>query len=343
MLIAGLLTGFGALGYPGPMAQAATDSIAERMLLYQRNNGGWPQPGGDKINYTIPLTPAQKDRLADEKNRLDTTIDDDATTREISHLVTAFKTTRNEAYRSAAERGIRYLLTAQQSNGGWGQFYPDSSSYRKQITYNDNAMINVLWVMKHVADGTNDFDVVNKKLIPDAQKAVNQGIECILNTQVVQHGTLTAWCAQHDRNTLKPAKARAFELPSLSGSESVGIVEFLMAIDHPSDRIKQAIRAATAWLDSVKLVGIATKTVADASQPKGKDVLVVQDPSSTVWARFYELDTNKPFFAGRNSEKKYALADIENERRAGYGWYGTWPAKLLSKEYPKWEKKWGNG
>ena len=98
-----------------------------------------------------------------KKNRLDTTIDDDATTREISHLVTAFKTTRNEAYRSAAERGIRYLLTAQQSNGGWGQFYPDSSSYRKQITYNDNAMINVLWVMKHVADGTNDFDVVNKK------------------------------------------------------------------------------------------------------------------------------------------------------------------------------------
>ncbi len=31
---------------------------------------------------------------------------------------------------------------------------------------------------------------------------------------------LTVWCAQHDEKTLQPAKARAVELPSLSGLES---------------------------------------------------------------------------------------------------------------------------
>ncbi|MEZ4904078.1 MAG: hypothetical protein R2822_21190 [Spirosomataceae bacterium] len=31
--------------------EVVKDSIAERMLLYQRNNGGWPQPGGNPINY----------------------------------------------------------------------------------------------------------------------------------------------------------------------------------------------------------------------------------------------------------------------------------------------------
>ncbi|WP_245563749.1 pectate lyase [Spirosoma luteum] len=320
---------------------AATDSMAERMLLYQRSNGGWPQPGGDAIDYKKPLTPAQQKRLLDEKGWLDTTIDDAATTREINYLVTAFRTTQHEAYRQAAERGIRYLLTAQQPNGGWGQFYPDSSKYRKHITYNDNAMINVLWVMKHVVDGTNDFNGVDKKLIPEARQAVNRGIDCILHTQFVQHGILTAWCAQHDHITLKPAGARAFELPSLSGSETVGIVTFLLVIEHPSAEVKRAIRAATTWLESVKLTGIATKTIIDPNQPKGKDVVVVQDPASTIWARFYDLETNKPFFCGRDGVKKYALADIENERRAGYGWYGTWPARLLSKDYPKWEKKWG--
>ena len=35
--------------------EVVKDSVAERMLLYQRNNGGWPQPGGDAINYTKTL------------------------------------------------------------------------------------------------------------------------------------------------------------------------------------------------------------------------------------------------------------------------------------------------
>ncbi|GAB4032172.1 pectate lyase [Spirosoma gilvum] len=317
------------------------DSIAERMLLYQRNNGGWPQPGGDPIKYDLVLTASQKQSLMAEKDKHDTTIDDKATTREINYLVNAAKQTQNDTYRKAAERGIAYLLSAQKPNGGWAQFYPDSSSYHKQITYNDNAMIDVMWVMKRTAEGTQSFDVVDKTLIPKARQAVSKGIECILNTQYRQDGVLTAWCAQHDRITLQPTGARTFELASLSGNESVGILEFLLTIDNPSPQVRQAIRSAAAWLESVKLVGVATKTIKDASQPKGRDVVVVEDPNSTIWARFYELGTNKPFFCGRNGLKKYTLAEIENERRAGYAWYGTWPAKFLTKDYPAWLAKWG--
>ncbi|QHV99887.1 pectate lyase [Spirosoma endbachense] len=311
------------------------------MLYYQRSNGGWPQPGGDAINYNRILTSTQKQQLIAEKNNLDATIDDKSTTHEINYLVASFKQTQNDDYRKAAERGIIYLLTAQKKNGGWAQFYPDSSSYRKQITYNDNAMVDVLWVMKSITDGTNSFDVVDKQLVPKAQKAVDRGVDCILKTQYSQKGILTAWCAQHDRITLQPTGARTFELPSLSGNESVGILEFLMSIDNPSDRIRKSVRAATAWLESVRLPDIATKIIIDPSQPKGKDVVVVQEPGSTRWARFYDLDTNKPFFCGRNGIKKYALAEIENERRVGYAWYGIWPAKLLATDYPNWAKKWG--
>ncbi len=316
------------------------DQVAERMLLFQRDNGGWPQPGGNPTDYTKELTPAEQQGLVRDKPKLDATIDDRATTREINHLVKAYHLTQNAAYRQAAERGIRYLLTAQQATGGWGQFYPDSSSYHKHITYNDNAMIDVLWVMQRTAKGMQDFDGLDQALVPLARQAVERGIACILNTQYVQHGKRTAWCAQHDRRTLLPANARKFELASISGSESVGILRFLMSLENPSPEVKEAIRAGVAWLDSVRLVGIATKTVSDPKLPKGKDVMVVADSGSTLWARFYELDTNRPFFCGRDGIKKYDLAEIEHERRTGYAWYGTWPAKLLEQEYPKWAKRW---
>ncbi|MEZ0541164.1 pectate lyase [Fibrella arboris] len=322
------------------IAEAKIDSVAERMLLYQRINGGWPQPGGNAINYNRELTADQKKKLLADKDKLDTTIDDKATTREINYLVEAFGKTRNDAYLTAAQQGIVYLLAAQNAKGGWGQFFPDSSSYRKQITYNDNAMIDVMWVMKRTAAKAGAFGQLDRSLVPKAQQAVERGVECILNTQYIQNGKRTAWCAQHDRVTLQPTNARAFELASLSGSESVGIIEFLMQLDKPSDRVKEAIQSGVAWLDSVKLLGINTKTIADPKQKSGKDVVVVQDPNSVKWARFYELGTNRPFFCGRDGVKRFSLDQIENERRVGYGWYGTWPAKLIASDYPAWQAKW---
>lgn len=327
--------------YPSQVIQhVASDSVAERMLLYQRNNGGWPQPNGDPINYNKAIEETLKQKLLSEKNNLDATIDDQATTREIKSLVTAYKKTQNIHYLHAAEGGIRYLIMAQNAAGGWGQFYPDTSSYHKHITYNDNAMIDVMWILKYIVEGKNDFEVIDPSLIPLAKVAMARGIDCILKTQFVQNGTLTAWCAQHDRQTLLPAKARAFELPSLSGNETVGIVQFLMSIDKPTPPIKQAIQAAVNWLEASKIVGIRVDTIQDSTQPKGRDRIVVADPSSTLWARFYDLKTNKPFFTGRNSSPKSSLAEIENERRVGYAYYGSWPAQLLSTDYAVWLKKW---
>jgi hypothetical protein len=33
---------------------------------------------------------------------------------------------------------------------------------------------------------------------------------------------------------------------------------------------------------------------------------------------------------------RYALSEIERERRAGYAYYGTWPANLIETDYPRW-------
>lgn len=320
--------------------QNGVDPVAENMLLYQRSVGGWPKHINEvKVDYNKTLSEAEKASVQDDKLRKDATIDNGATSKEISYLVKAYKTTGNKEYLRSAENGIRYLLKMQKDNGGFPQFYPDSSSYRGQITYNDNAMINALNVLWDVAYGANGFDVVNAELKAPAAEGVKKGIDCIVKTQITANGKLTGWCAQHDKKTLLPVKARAFEHASISGMESVGIVEFLMKIEKPSAAVKNAITGAAQWLESAKIRGYKYIDIQDPSQPKGKDRVLVKDDASIVWARFYDLETGKPFFSGRDAVKRWNLTEIEVERRLGYAWYGTWPQKLLSKTYPAWQVK----
>ena len=318
-----------------------TDSIAEKMVIYQRSVGGWTKAVDNvKIDYKKPLSEGDRAAVIDDANRNDATIDNNATTREIKHLLTAYKKTLNVKYLKSAENGIRYLFKMQYENGGFPQFYPDTSGYRKHITLNDNAMVNALEVLKNVAEGKKDADSVDKSLVEPAKKAVERGIDCLLKLQIRKEGKLTVWCAQHDLKTFKPTKARAYELPSLSGQETVGILAFLMSVDNPSENVKLAIKSGVEWLELNKIKGFKYEDVAAPKEKSGKDRVLIADANATIWARFYDLDTGKPYFCGRDGVKKATLAEVENERRTGYAWYGTWAANLLEKQYPKWVAKW---
>jgi PelA/Pel-15E family pectate lyase len=167
---------------------------------------------------------------------------------------------------------------------------------------------------------------------------VDKGVGCILRTQVRQDGKLTAWCAQHDEKTLEPAWARNFEPPSLSGAETVGLVKFLMGIERPGPDVIAAIEGAVAWLDAVRIRGLR---VDNFTGPAGeRDRHATADPAAPpVWARFYELDTHRPLFLGRDKVFHYDFNEIERERRAGYVYLSDWPAELLTKDYPRWRAK----
>jgi PelA/Pel-15E family pectate lyase len=320
-----------------------TDPIADNMLLYQRKNGGWPKhfQGDRKVDYTKTLNAAELKELKDGFDAgIDATIDNEATTKEIKYLLKSYKAHKDERYLKAAAKGIEYLLKAQYANGGWPQFYPDFSSYRSQVTYNDNAMVNVLNVLQDVAESKNDFDVINKTYSLKCKAAVQKGIDCILKTQLKQKGKLTAWCAQYNAKTLQPEMARKFELASLSGSESVGIVKFLMLQPNPSKEIIASVNAAVEWFKKIKITGYNFVEIKAPNETSGRDKVFVKDEQSEMWARFYDLETNEPFFTGRDSKPKKTIAEVENERRVGYAWYGLWPAKLINEEYPKWAAKW---
>lgn len=311
-----------------------TDSIADKMLVYQLSNGAWPKQliGGWVVNYSAPLDEALLQKIK-ATTYMHATIDNSATSREIRTLVKAYKNTQQKKYLEAAERGIDYLFTAQYKNGGWPQYYPDNSSYRAEITYNDNAMINVMNIMLDIATKTNDFEQVNTKYILKAQDAVKRGIDCIIKTQIVQQGKLSIWAAQYDQNSLKAAKARNFEPASLSSAESVGIVKFLMRLKNPDEATKRAINQAIIWFEAAKIEGYRFDKLPDV-----KDKGLIKDDKAVIWARFYDFDTNKPIFGDRDNSIKSNVAEISYERRNGYAWYGNWPLTLIQKDYPKWKQ-----
>ncbi|MEI6276297.1 MAG: pectate lyase [Prolixibacteraceae bacterium] len=316
--------------------------IADNMLLYQRDNGGWPK------NYDMQaiLTPQQIDSLVKTKEMVHTTFDNQTTYTHIEYLAQVYTQTAIEKYKLATLKGIQFMLKAQYPNGGWPQYFPlEENNYSRHITYNDGAFLGVMETLGKVNDNNPMFSFLDRKLRKQIKSAFDKGLECILKTQIVSKGRLTAWCQQHDEVTLQPAWARAYEMPSICNGESVSIVLFLMRFDHPNARIVQSVQSAIKWFSESKIYNTRVKSIQappEESQWRTNTtdrIVVIDSMAPPIWTRFYELETERPLFSDRNSKMLYSLAEVGRERRSGYGWYTYAPKEALDK-YPEWQKKW---
>jgi len=321
---------------PGFYAGDEAVRIADNVLLYQRNTGGWRQ----NIDIARVLSEKDKTQLRKDKNKEDSTLDNGATHTQMRYLARVYDATKLERFSRAFLKAVDYLLEAQYPNGGWPQRYPNPSGYSRYITFNDGVMIGAMTVLRDIAEKKPPYTLVDEQRRKKAEKAVQKGIECILKCQIIVNGKRTAWCQQHDEKTLEPRPARIYEKISICGGESVGVVKFLMNIDNPNPDIIEAVQGAVAWFDRVRLIGIRQISKLDDSE-RGYDKVIIKDATAPpIWARFYQIGTNRPIFCGRDGRIKYRLAEIEHERRTGYSWYGYWPADLLAGDYPAWQKKW---
>lgn len=320
-------------------ASRTAQDIADRIVYYQQESGGWTK----NINYHFAYTPEQMLQL--KKNLAGPTIDNGATTQELRYLARVYQYKPEKKWRKAFLRGVEYLLEAQYPNGGWPQFWPKRNidnglNYSARITFNDNAMVNVMNLLKSLYTGDKPYASLrlDKKLLERCRQAFDRGVDCILKCQIRVNGKPTVWCAQHDENTFAPAKARAYELPSFSGSESADIVRLLMSIDKPSQEVVEAVNGAVDFFRTHEIRNIKTEHF--INEQGNNDMRVVPELGNVMWARFYDLDTQKPFFCGRDGVKHQSVYDIERERRAGYCWYTDAPSRVL-KAYPKWLKRVG--
>lgn len=323
------------LAFSGISAQVK-DTLAEKMMIYQLPNGGWGKHNSDKknVDYTAKIDSKLLKIIKANDNNL-ATIDNNATSKEINGLIKAYSTTKNPAYLKSAEKGIEYLLSMQYQNGGFPQYFPNSAIYRKQVTYNDNAMINVLTVLYNISEGKEGFDAVSSQLKDKSKVALQKGIDCVLKTQVLQKGKLSIWADQYNEVSLKPEKARAFEPMSLASGESVNIVKFLM-MQPVTPEIEKSIKSAIQWFKESKIDGYTY----NVSRESGNAVRVLsKKEGSAVWARFYDIPTNKPIFGDRDGSVKFNYEDVSEERRMGYSWYNEAGTRLIENDFQKWLKK----
>ena len=316
-------------------------AIADNILLFQKNNGGWPK----NYDFFAILTPEQKKLVEASKGITNTTFDNGNTYTQIAALAIAYKATRIEKYRAGCLNGLNFVIRAQYKNGGWPQFYPiEPNNYSSHITYNDDAMLGIMQLLKDILDGDDQYSFIDKRFKPKLQAAYNKGLDCILKTQINDAGKPTAWCQQYDEVTLQPAWARKFEPPCICNKESSGLVLFLMSIEHPSKEIIDAVDNAVAWFEASKIYNTRVKTIpaVKTNTPYkvsvSDRVVVIDSAAAPIWTRYYELKTHRPMFCNRDSKVVYTLAEVTRERRDGYGWYNYAPQDVL-KKYKNWKKR----
>jgi PelA/Pel-15E family pectate lyase len=308
------------------------------VLSYQNANGGWWK--AYKLDAPRPVSAGDsKDGVPGDNEQVwhrTSTIDNGATHSEIRILSRAYRVTKDERYADAARKGLKFFFDSQYANGGWPQRFPLENNYGRHITYNDDAMLGVMRVLRDAADANPDFAWLNDEERARAKASLAKGIECVLATQIVVDGKPTVWCQQHDEVTLAPASARSYELPSFCSTESAGLALFLMEMKNPDDRIKAAVHGAAAWFENHKIEGKRVERLEGPQYELGKQRNLVDDPNAKpIWARFYDLETGKPYFCDRDGVKLDSFEKLGHERRVNYAWFNDRGNQVLER-YAEW-------
>jgi pectinesterase len=296
--------------------------IAESILSYQTPSGGWSK----HVDHTAgPRAPGQGYAEGGRWHYVGT-FDNGATTEHMRFLLRADAVRSDARYRQAFARGVDYILQAQFPNGCWPQVYPLEGGYHDAATFNDNATLNVLRLLRDVAAGEAAFVADEQRR--RAAASVARGIDCILAAQVTVDGRRVVWGAQHDPLTLVPVGARSFEPAALSGAEGPALAGFLMELDSPDPRVAVAVRGAAAWMRENMLWGYARRP----GEPP-----VPTSGAGPLWARFTEIGTNRPVFGNRDGTVTYDWRQLADSAW-GYGWFTDLPAAILAR-YDAWSRE----
>jgi PelA/Pel-15E family pectate lyase len=312
--------------------------IADNILTFQVQDGGWPKNLDPQL-----IVPEEEIQRLYGRSLDRGTFDNRATYTHVDYLARVYNTTGLDRFRASAERGLDFIFDAQRPTGGWQGADVDA------VTYNDDVMLGIMRLLRDIDRGVTHFGWLDEDRRARSTLSLARAIDVTLKCQIVVNGVKTAWCQQHDNETFEPVKARSYELPSICPAESSGILQFLMEIDGPSPEVVDAIETGVAWIEKSKITGLRVKDIAIAAvrfenHSTTRDRIVVQDPAaSPLWTRFYEIDTNRPFFCNRDGIKVYSLAEVKLERRTGYGWYTRSPNRILDLHYPAWKESIGQG
>lgn len=277
---------------------AEAKSVADTLLGVQKTNGGWMK------NYQYhTLTAAELSEYKSASSRAEhSCFDNYSTTQEMRFLAKVYKQTKEERYLTALKKALNLIFESGQGlKGGWAQYWPlsdDKYSYQNYITFNDDLMTNMMKLLMEITQNKGDFaDLFDDETKAKCQTQFDNALQCVMNCQVDDNGTKSAWCAQHDPSDFLPTEGRPHELPSISGYESAALLSFLMTIPNPSQELQQSITSAIEWFK--KHIYKENAAIEDYTNAQGEaDRHIVDKQGSNVWGRFIQI-------GGESGEKIY--------------------------------------
>jgi PelA/Pel-15E family pectate lyase len=320
--------------------------IAKIIVSYQTPAGGWsknidmsqhPRRPGERYamgNTSHFFMAADFDKAPVGDWNYVGTFDNDATTTQLRFLgkvISAPGHAGEKQFSTSFLRGLEYIFAAQYPNGGWPQVWPLQGGYHDAITFNDNAMVDVLELLRAVGE-SDEFKFVPNKVRSRARASSERGIQCLLACQIKAGERRTVWCQQYDALTLQPTSARNYEMPSQASGESAGIMNFLMQLPDRDPQVSLSVSNAAAWFEKTRVVDVAFRTDGENGRR-----LVPAPGEGPIWARYYEIGTDRPIFGDRDKSIHDDVNEISKERRMGYRWFGDGPKRALDR-YARWNK-----
>ena len=305
-------------------------AVGDALAMSQLESGGWDY----RFDFDSPqhwyrqVDRGKLDAKEIAKRRNTTTFDDDNSQSALHFLMALAEhcrqplAERKQRILHARTYGLSKLLEAQYPNGAWPQRYdgtpadpkkypvnrakyPEKWSptyegldYRTHYTFNDDSIrdciLTTLEAHKRLGQGRQEFIA-----------AVKRGGNFLLLAQLPEPQPI--WAQQYNAQ-MEPAWARRFEPPSVTGGESVGVCRTLidLYLELGEDKYLRAVAPAVKWFKDSSI---------------GKD----------QWARFYELQTNKPLYF----TKDYKLVYTDNDLPTHYGFQSSFGVRSMINYYEK--------
>ena len=264
---------------------------AEALARGQLESGGWDY----RVEFDPQERPKWNYRGTASGGRNVSTLDDDNTQSALRLLMDVHAARPDAKLKSAIDYGLASLLRAQYSNGGFPQRYPaPKDGYYGYHTFNDNTIADVVDTLlaahRHYQD-------------PRYLEAVRRTGDFIILAQRPEPQPI--WAQQYDLG-MKPAWARKFEPPSVCAGESVGVIRCLIRIwlATGDDKYLNPVPPALAWYRRSQI-------------------------GPQRWARFYELETNRPLYF----TSKYELVYTDHDLPTHYSFQGPYGVPEMMAEF----------
>ena len=245
----------------------------------------WGQRQAGGWDHRVDVSHLEPGSKKPERKKGHCALDDNISQGALSFLMRLDQEINEEWLSESVELGLSHLMRSQFENGAWPQWHPLRGGYHDFYTFNDNTINDCIRVILEA------HRLYGKKQYLDC--AMRGGDFIMLSRgKAPQAG----WAQQYSHD-MKPAWARKFEPPGICSAVTARNIRTLvdLYLHSGEEKVLGPIPEAIDWLEKSRI---------------GPD----------LWARLYEVGTNRPIYGDRDGKVHYTLEEISEERKTGYSW-----------------------